>query len=164
MAGTRELLAHHAVVYAVDTPKQAPRIAAYVSECTRNPSFAGFRTTEEFARSRLRLGGVYVVNVLHTLPQAQDRVRLLRAARRNIRSSGFVLVDVPSYEHYYNAKMKKENAFGDGYLFSRDGVHFTFYRFTTREELDRWARSAGLARDSIIHDNHHIVHVYRSVS
>jgi SAM-dependent methyltransferase len=162
MAGTVELLRHHKKVYAVDTGRQEERIRHQIDACSANPRFAGFRTTEEFARSRLRLGGVYVVNVLHTLPTPAARVRLLESARRNLRTGGFVLIDVPSFADYYRGRLRPENAFGDGYVFQQGTGKFTFYRFSRPEELDSWAAAAGLTFDFGIVDNHHWVRVYRS--
>lgn len=161
MQGTIELMKYHDKVYAVDTEIQRHRLIARLEMCSRNPHFGGFKTTEEFLSTGLRLGGAYVVNVLHTLPSAQERIALLSAVRRNLRSSGFLLIDVPYYEHYYKGKMNRENAYRDGYLFPQGKGRFTFYRFSTREDIDSWAERAGFVRESEIPDNHHYVQIYR---
>jgi SAM-dependent methyltransferase len=161
MKGTEELLKHHERVYAVDTELQRDRIDKRIVKLSGNPRFGGFKSFDEFAQSSLRLGGAYVVNVLHTLPSPRRRVSLLQVVRKNLRRDGFVLIDVPYYEHYYTEKMTPENAHGDGYVFPQGGERFTFYRFSSREDIDAWARAAGLTRESEWTDNHHFVHVYR---
>lgn len=161
MAGTLELLRHHRRVYAVDTAYQRTRIAARLRACEEHSGFAGFRTAEEFEKSQLRLGGAYLVNVLHTLESPSDRVKLLETTSRNLRANGFVVVDVPSSEHYYAERMTSDNARGDGYVFSRGGARYTFYRFCTAAEMDEWALQAGLKFDFRIPDNHHHVRIYR---
>ena len=162
LSGTVELLGHHRHVYAVDTKRQAGRIEERL-KAIRRQEFAGFRVFDDFAESNLRLGGAYVANVLHTIPEPEDRVELLRAVQRNLRRAGFVVVDVPSYEHYYAQRMSAENAYGDGHVFSRGGkkAAHTFYRFTTTVELDDWAGEAGLVFERKVPDNHHHVRIYR---
>jgi hypothetical protein len=162
MQGTVELLQHHRRVYAVDRAEQEPRIRHRIRECERHSSFAGFRTIEEFGDSHLRLGGCYVVNVLHTLPTKEARTALLSTVRGNLRSGGFCLVDVPSYADYYQGRMTAENRFGDGFIFRHPGGAFTFYRFCTPQELDDWAQEAGLDFDFRIVDHHHWVRIYRN--
>lgn len=161
MQGTVELMRHHSHVYAVDTDFQRSRVADRLAEVGSRPAFAGFKTIDEFAVSKLRLGGAYVVNVLHTLPVEDERVDLLETVRRNLRASGFVVVDVPYYEHYYRSRMTAANRFGDGYIFEKYPGRFTFYRFTTVPEMDTWANAAGLEFGFRITDNHHWVRVYR---
>jgi hypothetical protein len=164
MQGTAELMRHHGRVYAVDTEFQRSRIAGRLAEMESDPAFAGFKTVEEFAVSRLRLGGAYVINVLHTLPSEDERVGLLEAVRQNLRKSGYVAVDVPSYEHYYSSRMSPANRFADGYVFEKYPGRFTFYRLTTVAEMDEWAEAAGLTFDFRVSDNHHWVRVYRPLA
>lgn len=161
MQGTEELLKHHAAVYAVDSARQQQRIKDRIDQCEAHPAFRRFVTSDEFFSSRLRLGAAYIVNVLHTLPSVDDRVALLKAAQRNLTKSGALLVDVPYYEHYYTGRMTAENAFGDGFIFRQGPEMFTFYRFTTVDELDSWAARAGFRFDHRIVDNHHWVRIYR---
>lgn len=161
MQGTLELIQHHAKVYAVDSDLQKHRIAQRIAICQTYPAFGGFKTWDEFKSLSLRLGGAYVVNVLHTLPSVDQRVELLEVVRQNLKREGFVLIDVPYYEHYYKERMIAENAYGDGYIFRQGPDKYTFYRFTTVAELDEWARDAGFRFDFRIVDNHHWVRIYR---
>lgn len=162
LSGTAELLRHHRQVYAVDTAVQRERIATRLTPIETVASFAGFRSAEEFQASKLRLGGVYLINVLHTVPSNAERVSLLQSGRQNLRSGGFVVVDVPSYEHYYSRRMGPGNAFGDGYIFAHSGNRHTFYRFCVAEELDDWASSADLEFERSVSDHHHLVRIYRN--
>jgi hypothetical protein len=164
MNGTLELLKHHRSVYAIDMEAQRRRIQNRIEECSKHPSFAGFRSVDEFRLSKLRLGGAYVVNVLHTLPEVDQRIDLLVVTARNLRSNGFILIDVPSFADYYKGRMSRANAYGDGYLFRQGPDAFTFYRFSRAEEVDEWATAAGLEFDSRIVDNHHRVRIYRVAS
>lgn len=161
MQGTKELLKYHNSVYAIDTVAQQTRIAGRITECEAHPSFSGFRSSDSFSKSRLRLHGAYVVNVLHTLPTVKRRVELLEAVRRNLTAGGFVVVDVPYYEWYYKKRMVAENAYKDGFVFSHGAEKYTFYRFTTIDELDQWAAAAGFAFDFRLTTNHHWIRVYR---
>lgn len=163
MRGTIELLRHHKRVYAIDSELQRARISARLADCEREPAFAGFRTISEFEQSQLRLEGAYLVNVLHTLPSVDQRLDALRMIRRNVRRAGFVLIDVPAYEHYYKDRMRPSNRFGDGYVFEKYPGRFTFYRFTTPTELDGWAASAGFMFERRFVDHHHWVRLYRAV-
>lgn len=164
MQGTRELLRHHEKVYAVDSAAQQTRIASEIEECAAHESFAGFKMWDEFKATRLRLGAAYVVNVLHTLPSRELRVQLLEAVRQNLRRDGFLLLDVPYYEHYYTGRMTLANAYADGYIFSQGAGKFTFYRFTSVDEMDEWAQLAGFRFDFRLTDNHHWVRIYRPVA
>ncbi len=160
--GTRELMRHHGMTYAVDTRRQRERIKERLDALEGDPLFGGFKTADQFAKSRLRLNGAYVINVLHVLPAVTDRVAVLRTAVRNLRSDGFVVIDVPSYEHYYSTRMTPENAFGDGYVFRRPGrKEWTFYRLSQADDIDAWATAAGLGFDQRVVDNHHLVRIYR---
>jgi SAM-dependent methyltransferase len=94
LAGTKELLRHHQRVYAIDTALQEKRIASRLAAIQTNTNFAGFRMSGSFASSKLRLGGAYVVNVLHTLPTPKAREALLQSIQRNLRTGGFVVIDV----------------------------------------------------------------------
>lgn len=163
LAGTAELIRFHRQVYAIDTSVQRKRIAARLARLESMEAFRGFRSDKEFSKSRLRLGGGYVINVLHTLPTAAERVAVLRSTYQNLRLGGFAVVDVPSYEHYYSQRMGPENVFGDGYVFRRYGNRYSFYRFCTADDLDLWASNAGLSFDRAVPDHHHIVRVYRRV-
>jgi SAM-dependent methyltransferase len=161
MRGTRELLRHHDAVYAVDSERQRARIAAEIDVCSTDRAFRGFRSWDQFRDSKLRLGGAYVVNVLHTLPFPRERIELLRGVHRNLAKGAFLLLDVPYYEHYYKGRMTSSNSYSDGYIFRQGPEAFTFYRFTTTDELDTWADSAGFEFDFRIADNHHWVRIYR---
>jgi SAM-dependent methyltransferase len=161
LAGTAELLRHHKRVYAVDTVVQRQRIADRLRPLEAATGFAGFRSSGEFQASKLRLGGAYLINVLHTVPSVAERVSLLRSSHQNLCSGGFAVVDVPSYEHYYSQRMQTDNAFGDGYIFCHPGNRYTFYRFCAAEELDDWASAANLEFERAVSDHHHQVRIYR---
>jgi hypothetical protein len=160
MAGTMELLKHHGVVFAVDREANRSRLQDQIAIAARHPAFGGFLSFEELARKRLRLDAAYVVNVLHTLPSAEERLTLLSAVHRNVRRAGTLVLDVPSYEHYYAQRMTSKNAHGDGYVFEHPGAIFTFYRFTSDQELDEWAGAVGFRFERRVSDNHHHVRVY----
>ncbi len=161
LAGTMELLRHHAHVYAVDREFNRSRIEGQLEIAAAHDGFAGFLTFEEFARARLRLDAAYVVNVLHTLPSVEERLELLAAVGRNVIRGGTLVLDVPSYEHYYAERMTPENAYGDGYVFRHPGNVFTFFRFASEEELDDWAASSKFRFERRVSDHHHFVRIYR---
>jgi hypothetical protein len=161
MKGTVDLLKHHEKVYAVDLASQRSRIEDRIRNCDAYEGFAGFKTFEEFQQSKLRLGGAYVVNVLHTLPEVEMRVELLRAVHANLRGSGFAVLDVPSSAAYYTGRMTDKNRYGDGFIFAQGNGFYTFYRFTRAQELDWWAAEAGFRFDFSVTVHNHRVTVYR---
>jgi SAM-dependent methyltransferase len=162
MAGTRELLLHHAGVYAVDTGRQKERIRTRLADCERKPNFRGFRSDVQFGRMQLRLRVAYVVNVLHTIPNPAARIELLKGARRNLIKDGTLVLDVPASEGWYSSRMTAERRYSDGYVFHRPGQAHTFYRFCSEAELDAWAHQAGFRFERKVVVHHHRVRVYRA--
>jgi SAM-dependent methyltransferase len=93
------------------------------------------KSTRAFEEDCTVYDAVFFVCVLHTIPDAGYREQLIRTAVAKIRPSGFIIVDVPQSETYYNRRRRRLPRYKDGYLL-RWGDHYSFYKSFYRTELD----------------------------
>ena len=83
-----------------------------------------------------------MVSVLHIIPEPRYRQRILRSAVKKLNPGGFIVVDVPQSETYYNRRRGALLRYKDGYLL-RHGKYFTFYKSFYSQELDSMFHRAG---------------------
>jgi hypothetical protein len=93
------------------------------------------QTTKAFEESETAYDAIFLISVLHTIPEPKYRQHLVNIAIQKVRPGGFIVVDVPQSETYYNRRRKKMLRYRDGYLL-RWGAHFTFYKSFYQQELD----------------------------
>ncbi len=121
----------------VGTKLQCNRIADLV------PQVSAIRLLpiEEFVKEKRKYDAVFIISVLHIIPRLSDRRALLTLTRGKIRDLGFLIVDVPSGEHYYSVHSTQANIYRDGWVMGKGSVK-TFYRNYNAEELDGIVRSS----------------------
>jgi hypothetical protein len=140
-------------VYAVDTRRQLLRPqelygVKHKSVCdvlvARHEDWGNVRalSAAAFAVTRLELDAVICACVYDVVPP-QARVELAEAAYRNLRTAGLYSVIVPRNDASILHRCHPENAYEDGYTFTR-GSSTTFYaNFRSIEPLVSVSTSAG---------------------
>jgi len=106
-------------------------------------NFMGFIAPDEFGRRKLTADAAIIAYVLHTLPEVQLRVRLIRRAVKNTKYPHEMFVAVPNGESYYRKRMGAENQLNDGYSFDAGDGHKTFYREYTSIQIDEFMSGLG---------------------
>lgn len=91
-------------------------------------------STRDFERDYAAYDAVFLISVLHIIPSPSERRRLVRRAIEKLKPGGFVVVDVPQSETYYNRRRDVMTR-ADGYL-TRWGNHYAFYKSFYADELD----------------------------
>jgi hypothetical protein len=123
---------HFPSVTLVDTELQCQRVRALL------PTRDGVElvSLDEFRDRNARYGVVFLIAVLHTVDRPSVRKALLQAAAFKLRARGFLVIDVPTGEHYYRVRCSKANRHGDGWAMGSGPVR-TFYRSFDAKALDR---------------------------
>lgn len=135
-------------LYLVDTERQLTtfhrdgRSKFSVVEVAQNLAAAGSQVvalpSESFATSRLGLDLVCCVAVMDVVP-AELRAEIIRAAARNLRSGGHLVLVVPRNDASILRRCTADRRYNDGFLFRRPGK-VTFYRnFVRTDPLVRLA-------------------------
>jgi hypothetical protein len=127
---------HFSDVTLVDTKLQCDRIAGKVP----HDSSVRLLPIAEFAKEKREYDAVFIISVLHIIPELSDRKALLTLTRRRVRELGFLIVDVPSGEHYYSVHCTKNNRYRDGWVMGKGPIK-TFYRNYKPEEIEGIVRS-----------------------
>lgn len=118
-------------------------------------------TSQEFENSQETFDAIYLVCVLHIIPEPARRRQIVKAAVSKLRPGGFIVVDVPQSETYYNRRKRTMVRYKDGYLL-RWGQRFTFYKSFYSNELDELFRRTGcLELDQKIPYSKHLIRVWR---
>lgn len=103
----------------------------------------------------------FFISVLHIIPDPKYRQRVVKMAAAKIRPGGFIVVDVPQSETYYNRRLKKLPRHKDGYLL-RWGNHYTFYKSFYCNELDAmFQKIPGLQLFQKIHYCKHLIRIWK---
>jgi hypothetical protein len=93
------------------------------------------QTTKAFEEDQTIYDAIFFISVLHTIPERSYRQHLVNIAVTKIRPGGFIVVDVPQSETYYNRRRQKLLRYRDGYLL-RWGGHYSFYKSFYKKGLD----------------------------
>lgn len=99
-------------------------------------------SNHDFRNGHRSYDALFLVCVLHIVPCPRERLRIVRLAAERIRPGGFIVVDVPQSETYYNRRKAHLLGHNDGYLL-KWGRHFTFYKSFYADELDGLFTTAG---------------------
>ena len=91
--------------------------------------------TKVFEEDHTKYDAVFFISVLHTIPDRAYRQKLVVAAAKKIFPGGFMVVDVPQSETYYNRRRQELLRYRDGYLL-KWGDHYSFYKSFYKKELD----------------------------
>jgi hypothetical protein len=108
-------------------------------------------TAKEFAKLSLNADIVFSINVLDVvLPTTRDE--LLRAARRNLSTTGMLAVFVPRNDTWTLRRCRSAQRFTDGYVFRNRDAH-TFYHNWTNSEMKSLVNKWGfeIVKDVSVH-------------
>jgi SAM-dependent methyltransferase len=115
----------------VETKRRCEALAQQV----RGKNHLRLLSTHDFSLESELYDAVFFICVLHTIPDPSYRQRLVNMAVEKLKPGGFIVVDVPHSETYYNRRRRLLPRYKDGYLL-RWGDHCTFYKRFYRSELD----------------------------
>jgi hypothetical protein len=117
----------------VDTKLQCEKIL-------KNPLYTSRHklcTDTEFSKINQKYDAVFLIMVLHIIPEENKRIEILKAIVNKLNIDGFLVVDVPTGEKYYRNKCSLNNKFLDGWIM-KNGTTNTFYKQYTAIELDNF--------------------------
>ena len=121
----------------------ATSIPRYVRDHYGARGAISFMAAESFARSSVGLDLILNACVLDVVPP-NARQAILKAAARNLRAGGLLVLIVPRNDQSILVRCTRKNRFFDGYVFRRGSI-VTFYRnFDDAQILIRIARSLDL--------------------
>jgi hypothetical protein len=121
-------------------------------------------STDDFKRDHAHYDAFFFICVLHTIPTSIERTNMIRIATEKLKRGGFIVVDVPQSETYYNRRRKTLPRYKDGYLL-RWGDHFTFYKSFYAAELDAlFAKIDALALFRKVWYTKHLIRIWRKTS
>ena len=119
------------------------------------------QSTREFQLDRSRYDAIFLISVLHTIPDPKYRQRLVNLAASKVRRGGFIVVDVPQSETYYLRRSNSLPRFKDGYLL-RWGRYYTFYKNFYASELDAlFEKTSKLQLFEKTHYCKHLIRIWR---
>ena len=117
-------------------------------------------STDDFLVDGAKYDAVFIISVLHIIPDPKFRQRLINASAKKIRPGGFIVVDVPQGETYYTRRFGELPRYKDGYLL-RWGDHYTFYKNFYAEELDSMFTKIPSHLFKKIHYCKHLIRIWR---
>lgn len=91
--------------------------------------------TERFLRDKKEYDAIFIISVLHVIPEVKARREILSLAINKVHARGYIVVDVPCGENYYRKKCTSENQYRDGWVMG-NGPFRTFYKNYSAKELD----------------------------
>lgn len=141
----------------VDTKNQCERIR----NSKQNIGSSELLDFETFISRDDKFDVVFIICVLHIIPDIAERKRILDQACIKLKENSFLVIDVPSGVNYYRKRMSSENKYKDGYLFGSSSIK-TFYKNYHRIELDKFVtknRPLSLYRKTYF--DKHLVRIYR---
>jgi hypothetical protein len=133
---------------------------------TLRPSLAGknhvrLQSTKAFHDDNSTYDAIFLIAVLHIIPDRNYRQKIVKLAAAKIRPGGFMVVDVPQSETYYIRRFAKLPRHKDGYLL-RWGSHYTFYKNFYCAELDEmFAKIAGIQLFRKVHYCKHLIRIWK---
>lgn len=162
LANTTHLLRAFPFVVLVDTKLQYERIRQKIAELSKTyNSFKEFIDVESFQEREMHLDGAIIINVIHILPTYSERLRILASGYKNLREGGLIFIDVPYNETFYRDLVKTARVYNDGYVMSRGGKYYTFYKNMTFDELKEYAIKAGFQFEKRVYLDHRVTIVCR---
>lgn len=150
---------HFDEVALVETPRRCEMLRPEVV----GKNHVLLQPTKEFENAPEKYDAVFLISILHTIPSPRNRQRIVNMAIRKIRVGGFIVVDVPQSETYYNRRRDKLQIHNDGFLL-RWGAHYTFYKNFYRSELDAmFLRNKSMELFRKIHYCKHLIRIWKKV-
>lgn len=92
-------------------------------------------TFEEFRGCDALYDAIFLISVLHIIPRPTDRREILKTINEKVKEGGYIVIDVPNSETYYQRRCNEENRFQDGWVMG-SGRYRTFYKNFSAKELD----------------------------
>src|SRR5690606_19679084 len=126
------LLSKFVYVDFVETDEQHERVCKLAPRSNRSV----FLKMSDWLDQSSLYDAIFLISVLHIMPENLDRKKLLQTARDRLEVGGFLVVDVPQSETYYNRRKKYYERHKDGLIVPRNGRP-TFYKSFYAEELDK---------------------------
>ena len=162
LANTQHILKAFPFVVLVDTKLQYQRIQEKIAELSKtHSSLKEFIDVESFKEREMQLDGAIIINVIHILPTDSERLSILTSGYNNLRRGGLIFIDVPYNETYYRDHVKTAKVYNDGYVMSRGGSSYTFYKNMTFDELKGYANRAGFQFEKRIYLDHRVTFICR---
>jgi hypothetical protein len=150
------LMREYSKVLLVDTGIQYERVRTLVS----NSSRVRFMTPEQFGARREKYDAVFLICVLHIIPDPRTRATVLDLIADKLRLGGVLVTDVPCSRSYYRNAAEKI-PMNDGWAMGVGSTR-TFYKEYSAAEFDTLLLASGcfsLFKKTWI--DKHIVRIWR---
>ncbi|MDJ0901038.1 MAG: class I SAM-dependent methyltransferase [Xenococcus sp. MO_188.B8] len=115
----------------IDTDLQCNRVQYLIPEAEN----VKLITSSIFQEEEKLYEAIFLISVLHILPEPKMRNNLLNLAISKLAKPGFLVVDVPTGVSYYRKKCTNDRKCSDGYVMG-NGRYRTFYKNFYAKELD----------------------------
>jgi hypothetical protein len=147
---------HFSQITLVDTKLQCERISSLFQS---SPNLKLFPESQ-FLISHEKYDAIFVISVLHIIPNPQLRRHILSVLTTMLSTPGYLVVDVPTAERYYRHHQKEENKYQDGWVMG-SGPNYTFYKNFVSIELDKLVQSTtGLNIFQKIQRDKHLIRIW----
>ena len=122
---------HFSEITLIDTDLQCDRIRGLTPEVENIKLI----TSSIFQEEQKLYEAIFLISVLHIIPEPKMRSDLLDLAISKLTRPGFLIVDVPTGISYYRHKCTNDRKYSDGYVMGH-GRHRTFYKNFHAKDLD----------------------------
>jgi hypothetical protein len=120
-------------------------------------------STEEFANLNNTYDAIFLILVLHIVPEISVRKEILNIIPSKLSANGFLIVDVPTGEKYYRQKCNEKNRYNDGWIMGTGNIK-TFYKQYSAIELDNFIiENSKLKLSQKINVDKHLIRIFKSI-
>jgi len=100
-------------------------------------------TSEEFAKSKLRLRAIFCIAVLDVIPRPVRRT-LIESAARNLALRGSLVIIAPRNDSTILRRCTPGNSYLDGHVFENHGAYTFFHNFRQYDDIIKDCKQSGL--------------------
>lgn len=120
-------------------------------------------SNNEFCKMKGSLDAIFLISILHIIPQKKTRKEIISLAVSKIRKGGYLIIDVPTGVGYYEENCTADRKYYDGYAMG-NGAYRTFYKKFYAKELDKLINFNGdLELYKKIYFDKHLVRIMKKI-
>jgi len=94
-----------------------------------------FFPEKEFLKINSKYEAIFMISFLHVIPENKKRKQILKTSFERLKPGGYLVVDVPQSETYYNRRKHLMIPHKDGWAL-KWGPAYTFYKSYYAKDLD----------------------------
>lgn len=145
---------HADEIFAVDSEEQVSRINEFeqtsdiVSQCSCNVNLCSLGSSN-WKKQKYDL--VFCTNVLSAIPFEEERIELLKNAKKVLNKSGYIFISVQYRNSYFSKYAHREDAFAyqDGWMIKRTSEKCYFYALLKVGYIVSLCKKAGFTKCNV---------------